>query len=157
MSVKASYFTSHLAVYSKAYQYKQPGNHQSSTLLAICAGNPMVTNGFPAQRASIAKLQCRLCKMESAHITISSWHIFLIWYEYVIELDSIIIISVTTCHCIKHGNYTGRAYSIFLKKCTPFCCALFCFVYIISSWYPFTAWISNYIHLKCGMKLLIQS
>ena len=37
-----------LAVYSGAHQ----GKHQSSALLAFARGNPIVTGGFPSQRAS---------------------------------------------------------------------------------------------------------
>ena len=32
-----------------------------STLLALCEGNPSVTDGFPSQRASNAELWCFLC------------------------------------------------------------------------------------------------
>ena len=39
-------------VCSKAQRGKQQRHHHSSVLLALCAGNPPVTNGFPAKRAS---------------------------------------------------------------------------------------------------------
>ena len=135
MHVKASHFTSHLAVYSKAYQCKQQRNHQSSPL-------PMVDDGFPAvlQNSNVP-----LCKMESAHIVISWWQIFSIWNGYMIELDPIIIMSVITCHYTKHGNYAGRTYSIFLNNSHHF--VVLCFVLVISS-VPEASWISNCIHYK---------
>ena len=40
------------------YQFWPPldsGGHQSSTLLALCEGNPLGTSGFPSQRASNAE------------------------------------------------------------------------------------------------------
>ena len=54
MNVKASQTTSNSAICSTNYPGSQQYN-QSSTLLAISEGNPLMTGGFPSQRASNAQ------------------------------------------------------------------------------------------------------
>ena len=51
MSVMVSEINQNLTVCSTACPGQQQSNHQNSTLLALCMGNPPVTGGFPTQRA----------------------------------------------------------------------------------------------------------
>ena len=55
MSTRASQITSLTIVYSTVYSDSDQSKHQSSALLAICAGNSPGTGEFPAQMASNAE------------------------------------------------------------------------------------------------------
>ena len=55
MNILASEITSNLIVCSTACPSLQQRPHQSSASLALCEGNPLVTGGFPSQRASNVK------------------------------------------------------------------------------------------------------
>ena len=55
MSAMGSQITSLAIVYSAVYSDADQRKHQSSALLAICAGNSPVTGEFPAQMASNAE------------------------------------------------------------------------------------------------------
>ena len=55
MGAIASQITSLAIVYSTVYSDADQRKHQSSALLAICAGNSPGTGEFPAQMASNAK------------------------------------------------------------------------------------------------------
>ena len=55
MSTMVSQITSNSTDYSTACSCLPQRNHQNSTLLALCEGNPPVTGGFPSQRASNAE------------------------------------------------------------------------------------------------------
>ena len=46
----------------------QQRNHQSTTLLVLCAGNPLISNGFPVQRAS------------------NQENVFMSWYHHVVAI-----------------------------------------------------------------------
>ena len=55
MSAMASQITGVSIVYSTVFSGTDQRKHQSSALLAICAGNTPVTGEFSAQRASNAE------------------------------------------------------------------------------------------------------
>ena len=55
MGAIASQITNLMIVYSNVYSGADQRKHQSSVLLAICAGNSAGTGEFPAQMASNAE------------------------------------------------------------------------------------------------------
>ena len=67
MGIMMSQITSNLTVCSAVFWGWQRWKHQSSVLLAICEGNPLVTDGFPSQKASVA------CQVINHHCNIYDW------------------------------------------------------------------------------------
>ena len=75
MSVVVSQITDNTTVYSTAISGKK-NTQQISTLLALCEGSPIVSNGFPSQRAS---------NVEKFKKDVINWHF---WDEHVMPNSS---------------------------------------------------------------------
>ena len=92
MGAMTSQITSLTSVYSTVYSGADQSKHQSSALLAICAGNSPGTGELPAQMASNAE-------------NVS------IWWRHHIVCISFLIVDAFETHVTHHKKYSTARYS----------------------------------------------
>ena len=74
-----------------------------SALLSLCAGNPSVTDGFPAQRASNTELWL-LCDYGSSHMAVlkEEWCFMLLSIQFLVlhahDIPCVLMLQYSSCH-----------------------------------------------------------